>query len=67
MFVRGGAVDPGNDYLFDAGHAGYYWPSISYNSSSAIPMVFDSSRINLSSYVYPKHAGFSVRCVALDG
>ena len=65
MFVRGGYVDPGYD-LGDAGYGGYYWSSVSHSSDYAYGLYFGPGGVVPSNYG-SRYAGFSVRCVALDG
>ena len=65
MFVRGGRVTPGGSLNY-AGYHGNYWPSVGYGSVYAYGLIFDSGIVYPSSSGY-RHAGFSVRCVALGG
>ena len=65
LFVRGGRVDPG-DGLSYTGNNGRFWSSVSYNSSIAYPLYFDSGYVNPSS-IDNRYVGFSIRCVALGG
>ena len=66
MFVRGGGVTPGNDYLYGAGSGGYYWSSVGRSSSGAYALYFYSGRVDPSDLYY-RHNGQAVRCVALGG
>ena len=65
MFVRGGAVWPG-DSLGSAGGNGYYWSSVGYNSNYAYYLVFSPYGVGPSTN-YRRYYGQSVRCVALGG
>ena len=65
MFVRGGAVNPGNNQNY-AGYFGSYWSSVGRNSSYAYYLFFSSGVVYPSSS-YIRYNGQSVRCVALGG
>ena len=65
MFVRGGAVDPG-DSLTGAGSGGNYWSS-DKDYSDAYFLYFYLSYVITPSYYKDRYYGFSVRCVALGG